>query len=156
MLKYIPEAVSVVAEEIPERISLAVEISNCKGNCVGCHSPFLRLDIGEELTFGAVKKLYEDNFGVNCLLFLGEGNDCEALLGLARKVKRELNISIALYSGRTSVEDDIWQTFDYVKIGPYIPSRGPLNSRTTNQRLYKISADGQKTDITYKFWAHQD
>ena len=37
---------SVVMEEIPDRVTLAVDISNCRGQCVGCHSPFLKEDIG--------------------------------------------------------------------------------------------------------------
>ena len=49
MIKYVPQMTSVVIEEIPDRVTLAVDISNCQGNCVGCHSPFLKEDIGEEL-----------------------------------------------------------------------------------------------------------
>ncbi len=75
MIKYIPSLTDTVIEEIPDRVTLAVEISNCRGNCPGCHSPFLRDDIGEELTASAIDKLLEDNFGINCFLFLGEG--CE-------------------------------------------------------------------------------
>ena len=87
MLKYIPSLTDTVIEEIPERVTLAVEISNCRGNCPGCHSPFLRDDIGEELTESAIDKLLGGNFGVNCFLFLGEGSDSAALLSLARHIK---------------------------------------------------------------------
>ena len=69
MLKYVPEMTSVVIEEIPDKLTLAVEISNCQGNCIGCHSPFLKSDIGEELTPERVSALLADNFGVNCFLF---------------------------------------------------------------------------------------
>ena len=79
MIKYVPGMTSVVIEEIPDRVSLAVDISNCQGNCVGCHSPFLREDIGEELTEDVVSSLVEANFGVNCFLFLGEGNKIERI-----------------------------------------------------------------------------
>lgn len=30
MIKYVPEMTSVVLEEIPDRVTLAVDISNCK------------------------------------------------------------------------------------------------------------------------------
>ena len=40
----------IVFEEIPDRVSLAVNITNCQNNCIGCHSPELRLNNGEELT----------------------------------------------------------------------------------------------------------
>ncbi len=73
MIKYLPELTSVVLEEIPDKVSLAVEITQCQGSCVGCHSPFLRKDIGEELTEAAISAMVEDNFGVNCFLFLRWG-----------------------------------------------------------------------------------
>ena len=139
MIKYVPKMTSVVLEEIPDRVSLAVDISNCRGNCVGCHSPFLKLDIGEELTTGIIDALIADNFGVNCFLFLGEGRDPEALLALARHIRgAHPAMEIALYSGREAVEAEIWDAFDYVKVGPYRPECGPLNERTTNQRLYRV------------------
>ena len=45
---------------------------------------------------------------------------------------------------------------DYIKMGPFIKERGPLNDRNTNQRLYKVHhLDEGKIrieDITSKFW----
>ena len=44
---------------------------------------------------------------------------------------------------------------DYIKLGPYIPSRGGLDSPQTNQRMYRIVRDGNDTpafeDITARF-----
>ena len=141
---------SVVLEEIPDRVSLAVDISNCRGNCEGCHSPFLREDIGEELTAGIIDSLVADNFGVNCFLFLGEGRDPEALLSLADHV-RSIGLEAALYSGREEVEASFWKHFDYIKLGPYKPAFGPLNNPKTNQRLYHV-VKGRPEDITVRFW----
>ena len=166
MIKYVPQMTSVVLEEIPDRVSLAVDISNCRGNCVGCHSPFLKLDMGEELTPDTVDWLIADNFGVNCFLFLGEGRDPAALLALAAHIRAtHPALEIALYSGREEVEPEFWEAFDYVKVGPYRPECGPLNERTTNQRLYHVrSASGgghvpaahavpdAAEDITWRFW----
>ncbi|MBO4634477.1 MAG: anaerobic ribonucleoside-triphosphate reductase activating protein [Bacteroidales bacterium] len=150
MIKFVPEMTSVVLEEIPDRVSLAVDISNCRGNCNGCHSPFLKKDIGRELTAEVIDRLVEDNFGVNCFLFLGEGRDPEALLDLADHV-RALGLEAAVYSGREVVEDIFWDHFDYIKVGPYKPECGPLNSPSTNQRLYRVT-DGRPEDITDRFW----
>ncbi|MBQ6821098.1 MAG: anaerobic ribonucleoside-triphosphate reductase activating protein [Bacteroidales bacterium] len=148
MLKYIPQLTDTVIEEIPDRVTLAVEISNCRGNCPGCHSPFLRNDIGEELTAAAVDKMIEDNFGITCFLFLGEGNDTPALFAVAKHIRAaHPGLEIAVYSGRESVEDEFFSLFDYVKTGPYIEARGPLNKRSTNQRLYY-----HRKDITERFW----
>ena len=143
MLKYVPEMTSVVLEEIPDRLTLAVEVSNCRGNCPGCHSPFLREDVGEELTAEVIDRLVGDNFGVNCFLFLGEGRDPAALLALAAHV-RSRGLAVALYSGREDLEDALWEAFDYVKVGPYRAECGPLNARTTNQRLYRALAEGEE------------
>jgi hypothetical protein len=47
-----------------------------------------------------------------------------------------------------------------VKVGPYKPECGPLNERTTNQRLYHHTGDASGElhggrrfcDITARFW----
>ena len=148
MIKYVPSLTDVVLEEIPHRVSLAVEISNCRGNCIGCHSPFLKKDLGDELTAEAVEKLLKTNFGVNCFLFLGEGNDPGALKAIAYYLRSSHpELELALYSGRESVEDELFEIFDFVKVGPYIKEFGPLNEKTTNQRLYY-----HRADITSSFW----
>lgn len=148
MIKYVPSLTDIVMEEIPHKVTLALEISNCQGNCIGCHSPFLRENIGEELTADVVDCLIEDNFGVNCVLLLGEGHDLEALKDVARHIRQaHPGMDTALYSGRTEVEDEIFELFDYVKVGPYIEELGPLNNPGTNQRLYH-----HREDITAVFW----
>ena len=148
MIKYIPELTDVVLEEIPDKVTLAVEITNCRGSCPGCHSPFLKLDIGEELTLETVDRLIADNFGINCFLLLGEGKDPEALLAIAAHLRQaHPELERAVYSGRPEVEPEIYAAFDYVKVGPYIEALGPLNSPMTNQRLYHHGED-----ITARFW----
>ena len=166
MIKYVPGMTNVVLEEIPDRVTLAVDISNCRGNCVDCHSPFLKEDIGEELTPEVIDTLAGENFGVDCFLFLGEGRDPEALCALAAHV-RTLGLVPAVYSGRREVDDMLWEHFDYVKVGPYVEELGPLNKPTTNQRLYRalkpeetpvpgavaVEKAGRRfQDITARFW----
>ena len=141
----------IVFEEIPDRISLAVNITNCQNNCVGCHSPELRLNNGEELTEEIVDKLINENYGIDCFLFMGEGKDRGRLLELAKYIKRNYDLKVAIYSGRNDVELDFYEVFDYIKVGEYKKEFGPLNSPTTNQRLYRMSEKG-KEDITYLFW----
>ena len=74
----------IVFEEIPDRVSLAVNITNCQNNCVGCHSPELRLNSGEELTEEIIDKLINENYGIDCFLFMGEGKDYDRLMELVR------------------------------------------------------------------------
>lgn len=149
MIKYLQT--EVVFEEIPIEISLAINITNCQNNCVGCHSPYLRENIGNELTKDSIDELIEKNKGVTCVLFMGEGNDIESLINIAKYTKDKHNLKIALYSGRNEVESDLYEVFDYIKVGPYIEEYGPLSKETTNQRLYQTT-NGEITDITNKFW----
>lgn len=162
MVKYY--STSIVFEEIPDEITLAIEITNCPGHCEGCHSPWLREDIGEELTPEILEELIKKNDGITCVCFMGEGNDVKGLLDLATIVVQR-GLSSALYSGRERVEKEFCAFFTYIKVGPYIEKFGPLNKETTNQRLYRIANKyiGDNCfgtscneyvweDITYKFW----
>lgn len=47
----------VVFAEVPDEVTLAINISNCPCQCKGCHSSYLAQDIGTELTFNEVRKL---------------------------------------------------------------------------------------------------
>lgn len=141
----------IVFEEIPDRVSLAVNITNCQNNCIGCHSPELRLNSGIELTEEEIDKLINENYGIDCFLFMGEGKDMVRLLEIARYVKNKYDIAVAIYSGRNNVEEEYYEIFDYVKVGEYKKEFGPLNSSTTNQRLYRMT-EGEKEDITHLFW----
>ena len=156
MVKYLNA--EVVFEEIPDEVTLAINITNCQNHCPGCHSPELRDDIGEELTPEKLNELIDKNDGITCVCFMGEGNDITSLLDLALIVAKR-GLAAALYSGREHVEEEYGAVFTYIKEGPYIESRGPLNKETTNQRLYKIHhrvVDGnlelEFNDITYRFW----
>ncbi len=154
MIKYVPQATSVVLEEIPGKVSLAIDITNCPMRCPGCHSPFLQTDTGEELTTDILDALIADNFGVNCILFFGEGQDDGSLLDLAWHIRDHYpNMEVALYSGRPEVPNTYWRVFHYIKTGPYIEKLGPLNSPSTNQRLYKVEGH-RRIDITSQFWKH--
>ena len=166
MIKYKPDTVQVVFNEIPDEITLAIEITNCQGTCEGCHSPWLREDIGEELTPEILSSLIDKNRGITCVCFMGEGKDYETLKKLAFgiRLRSDYPYKVALYSGRGEVEDDFDRYFDYIKVGPYKKEFGPLNKETTNQRLYEIERiydkddmmngviDTVRHDITYKFW----
>jgi len=156
MVKYLETAVTF--EEIPDEITLAINISNCQNHCEGCHSPWLREDVGEELTPEVLNDLIDKNEGITCVCFMGEGNDIEGLLDLALIVAQR-GLAAALYSGRPDVEAELGAVFTYLKEGPYIEEFGPLNKETTNQRMYKVhhkvngdDLELEFEDITYKFW----
>lgn len=151
MIKYADT--KVVFQEVPDKVSLAINITNCQQNCKNCHSPYLRENKGTILTLDELDRLINHNDGINCVLFMGEGNDRESLINSVKYIHQNYpSLETAMYSGRKEVEDDIYRVFDYVKVGPYIEECGPLNKRSTNQRLYKVNTDGTKEDITERFW----
>jgi len=149
MIKYLNTMVTFA--EIPEEVTFSINITNCKNRCPGCHSPELRENIGTELSNEELKNLIEKNKGISCVLFLGEGND-KSRIGELGKFVQSLGLKSAIYSGCIEVPEEYWNCFDYIKIGPYIESLGPLNSKTTNQRLYKKTNDSKFEDITSMFW----
>ncbi len=155
MIKYVPEDTSIVFSEVPDETTLALNISHCSLSCPGCHSPYLQTDIGEELTAEVLGCLIKKNTGITCVSFMGEGRDKETLLSLAQTVRKDYGLKTALYSGRYEVPEDYNAYFDYIKVGPYIAEKGPLNKITTNQVLYQI-IDGERLDITFKFWRSLD
>ena len=152
MLKYVNY--DIVFQEFPDEVTLAINLSLCPNGCPGCHSAYLKDDIGEELTEERLFALLDDVEGeVTCVGLMGGDNDPAAVGRLARAVKQKYGdrLKTGWYSGR-----DEWPTdraaFNYVKLGPYRAEQGPLKSPTTNQRLYRQSADGTFEDITRRFW----
>lgn len=151
-MKYVPKDTSVTFSEVPDEVSLCVNISNCPCRCVGCHSPYLREDIGEKLTQSVVDELIRTNSGISCICFMGGDANKSDLNSIAKHVKENYDIKTAWYSGRSIISPDIdICNFDYIKVGPYIEKCGPLNVRTTNQIMYKVE-NGKLIDITNKFW----
>ena len=62
----------IVFQEVPDEITLAINISNCPNRCKGCHSPYLLKDIGEPLTEENLTVLLR-KYGkaITCVCFMG-------------------------------------------------------------------------------------
>lgn len=138
MLKYIDT--KVVFQEIPKEITLAINISGCPVKCPDCHSKYLWEDIGESLTEDSLSALINNNKGISCVAFMGGDADVEYLYKLFSFVKQEYpDIKVAWYSGvQREVKNMNLSDIDYIKIGPYIKNKGPLDSPLTNQKMYKV------------------
>ena len=149
-MKYVD--VTEVFAEIPDEITLAISISGCPIHCPGCHSQYLWADVGEPLTIEALSEMLKSHIGITCLCLMGGDQDPAEINGLARWIKENSKVRTAWYSGRSELPSEIEVThFDYLKIGPYDAKCGPLNIKTTNQRLYRVE-QGRLTDITPRFW----
>ena len=153
MLKYVDTKVTF--SEVPDEISLCINISNCPCQCKGCHSSYLAQDIGTELTFNEIRKLIKKNSGISCIAIMGGDAEPDKINTLASFVTNHYQLKVAWYSGRQELSKEIdLQNFDFIKLGPYIEKLGPLNSRTTNQRFYKVNGK-ELVDITSKFYKHE-
>ena len=62
MIKYTDTAVTL--REIPDEITLCINISNCPCHCKGCHSSYLAEDIGKPLDEDSLVELMLDNKGI--------------------------------------------------------------------------------------------
>lgn len=150
MLKYLNTQVTFA--EVPDEITLCINITGCKIGCKNCHSSYLAQDIGKPLTMVPLFNLIESNEGISCVSFMGGDSEPGKVNGLAWAVKKKYNLKTAWYSGRQELSSDIdLCNFDYIKLGPYKEECGPLNSKTTNQRFYKV-VDNSLVDITETFW----
>lgn len=141
MLRYIEAEISTL--EVPGETSLCIYISGCIHKCAGCHYPELqRTDYGIPLRDGLPLLIQIYGNRVSCVCFLGDGSpkDREELVGYAETV-HAMGLSSCLYSGQSKFEE--WMAvFDYVKVGPYVESLGPLTMKGTNQKMYCRTAEG--------------
>ena len=152
MLKYTDTA--VVFQEIPDEVTLAVNLSGCPCRCPGCHSKHLWGDGGEALTDEAVDRLLDSHKGhVTCLALMGgDAAPAEVDSLFARLRERRKGIHTAWYSGRSLLSKEMNLChLDYLKLGPYLAHLGPLKKPTTNQRLYRVRG-GTLEDLTPRFW----
>lgn len=155
MLKYVDS--KVVFAEVPDEITLAINISNCPCHCEGCHSPYLAEDIGKPLDLQALTDLIDSNKGITCVCIMGGDSNPSEVDDIAQDIKEYYpELKVAWYSGRQELSKEIeLSNFDFVKLGPYIKERGPLDSKTTNQVMLEIGVIQNKVftkDITAKFW----
>lgn len=155
MLKYVDS--KVVFAEIPDEITLAINISNCPCHCEECHSPYLADDVGEPLDLQHLTDLIDSNRGITCVCIMGGDANPSEVDDIAQDIKEYYpNLKVGWYSGRDYISKDIdMSNFNYIKYGHYDKDKGPLNSKTTNQVMLEIDVIQGKVftkDITAKFW----
>ena len=146
----------IVFQEVPDEVSLAINITGCPNHCKGCHSPHLWEDTGKLLDEDALDRII-GRYGnlITCVCLMGGDADPEEVVRLLRHVRTHTDLKTAWYSGRELLPDimganakiSLQDIFYYIKLGPYIPEKGGLKSKTTNQRIYRIEGD-EMIDIT--------
>lgn len=142
----------IVCQEIPDQITLALNISGCPNHCVGCHSPWLWRDEGVPLDEHFLSLLIgKYSSGITCVCFMGGDQAPAQVNSLAAFVKSNYGqLKTAWYSGNEQIPGSISvKNFDYIKIGPYIAEKGGLRSTTTNQKFYIVEKDGTLTQYHF-------
>ena len=133
----------IVCSEIPDEVTLAVNIAGCPNHCEGCHSPWLWADEGEPLDDELMAHLL-DRYGrtITCICFMGGDGDPEEVKRLAGWIRSNApQLKVGWYSGRDREPSETpW--LDYLKSGRYIAERGDLRNPNTNQKLWRITPEG--------------
>lgn len=130
--------------DVPNEITLTFWITGCPNHCPDCHSKDLWKDFGEDFTvenvFRETQNRLENSIPITCICFMGGDQDRAYLISVVHEVKKLLpDIKMAWYSGkdfRVKTEKPTYTSFDYIKTGPFIKERGPLNDPNTNQKFY--------------------
>ena len=152
-LKYLGH--SIVLQEVPSEISLAINISGCPYKCRGCHSPYLWEYKGRYIS-DDIESLINEHDGITCVCFMGGEQNPQELNELIDYIHSR-NLKVCLYTGMDSIPLNI-HGLDYLKIGHYSEELGGLDKPTTNQKFYKKANkfykkanDDYYIDITNQF-----
>lgn len=155
LLKFVEAEVTF--REVPDEISLCINLSNCPHRCVNCHSPHLQTDVGTNLTTDTLLNLIENNSGITCVALMGgDANPNEIAYQLYTIKHFFPNLKTCWYSGNDDFLEDrnllnsILDNLDYLKIGSYKEEFGPLDSPTTNQKFFKVN-NRELINVTYLF-----
>ena len=159
-LKYSYTDVSLV--EVPDEVSKVISIVGCPYKCINCHSKHTWTADGYRLDNKHIRKILNeaDTDYCSCLLFMGGDWEPNELHDIITGIKRVTNLKIALYTG-LNLEDylknndlmRLLSILDYVKFGEYKEELGGLDSKCTNQVMYKLFKGRIVEDITNKFWS---
>ena len=165
----------IVFQEVPGEVTLALNLSGCPNLCPGCHSPHLREQTGEPLDDELLDGLLTRYGGsVTCVAFMGGDGEPAEVNRLAARVRSYITSAepvsevqttsksadntpkkVAWYSGRGELSPEVsLDNLDFVKLGPYDPERGGLDSTGTNQRFWRVegpAGDRKMIDATSLF-----
>ena len=149
-LKYL--GYSIVFQEVPDEVTLAINISGCPHKCEGCHSKYLWEYTGNYISDDLSSLINKYKGLITCVCFMGGDQNRDELNELLIRVKHH-KLKTALYTGGDDISAKILDNLDYYKVGRYDALYGGLDNPNTNQRMFKWDWKRNKwCDITYKFW----
>lgn len=143
-------------QEVPNEVTLCINISGCPHHCEGCHSQYLWEYEGNYISddIEAIQDKYKGM--ITCVCFMGGDQNLVELTELLFKAKYVYGLKTCVYSGcnETEIFNEALQYIDYLKIGRYIKELGGLDKPTTNQRFYTVY-NCKLTDTTNVFWKNR-
>lgn len=147
----------IVFSEVPNEISLAITISNCKWGCRNCHSSYLLKDEGNELTPEKFEKMLTKMDGITCVCLMGgDRKENITLVNSLFTIAKTQGLKTCWYIGSAVFPYGLnLHNVDFIKLGQYNENLGPLTSKTTNQKFLKLDWVNDTLnvkDMTYLFW----
>lgn len=150
-LKYL--GYSIVFQEVPNEITLAINVSGCPRHCEGCHSTYLWDYAGSYISEDIDEIITQNIDFITCVCFFGGDQNIQELHELLYHIKNQYDLKTCLYSGEDNINSlsELFDTLDYIKIGSYIKELGGLDSPVSNQKMYTIESGSIAADITNNF-----
>ena len=111
----------IVFQEIPDEVTLAINLSNCPNHCKGCHSAYLMEDVGEPLTEESLSTLL-GKYGkaITCVCFMGGDASPAEVEQLAAFLHKQTitPVKVGWYSGKSKLTENFDVShFQYIKLG---------------------------------------
>lgn len=135
----------VTMNEIPDKISLVINLGKCECHCKGCHSDYLwdTYECDEQTPEELLSLIKSYKSVTNTVLFMG-GNrnhmDFEEFAETVLKPLHNLGINIGIYLGAWDAMD-LFTACKYcrwVKVGAYREELGGLDNPDTNQLFLEV------------------
>lgn len=147
----------ITLTEVPDHISLFIELGQCKQHCEGCHSPHLWEDMEtltplETICIEATQAVAK---GANAIVLMGgttnKGVTSENLVEIVKALSQIA--PVCLYSGTDNIVAGTLEFLTWLKVGSYQKDLGGLDSPKTNQKFFRKEKGNipMWRDVTYLF-----
>lgn len=132
----------ITLNEVPNKVAVFVEFSNCHLKCEGCHSNHLHSDMfdGEKTDIKYILSYVEKQIdkGAEYIVLMGGDTNGVPKEDLYLLIDRLAEIApVMLYSGSEDTSILTETNLTLLKTGGYIEELGGLLSPTTNQKVFK-------------------
>ena len=140
MLKYTDY--TIVFQEVPDEVSLAINLSGCPYRCKGCHSPHLQQETGEELSERVLSGLLQSYaHAITCVCLWEVTPKVEAVCRLATYCSYRMGRETQKQPGIRETISLILQAagcFDYVKTGPFLEALGRIRPKNDQPTIIQV------------------